>query len=285
MITNETERLGLWAEGVPDGQTGRGPAYCSDDAAGHWINVHEPALLHYVPEKPNGAAMVICPGGGYEILSMRNEGELTAQWLAGLGFHAFVLMYRLKDYKFPAQLRDVTRAMRLVRSRAADWGVAADRIGLMGFSAGGHLASMGATMFDAPEARTGAALDAVSARPDFAVLIYPVITLGEPSVHTGSRRNLGGDPISAELIERLSTERRVTKATPPTFLLHCGSDLVVPVENSLMFYSALRAAGVPAELHIHEAGGHGFGMRKATTAVAGWPKLVETWLRELGVAS
>jgi acetyl esterase/lipase len=190
-----------------------------------------------------------------------------------------VLKYRLAEYGHPAPLRDVLRAVRLVRSRAAEFGLKADRIGAMGFSAGGHLASCAGTLYDAPEGRTGASLDAVSARPDFLILIYPVITMKDPHAHAGSRRNLlGADPTGAQ-IEHLSTELQVTKNTPPAFLLTTFEDHTVPAENSLGFVEAMHRAGVPAELHVYEKGPHGIGLRPGYGPTSAWPKLAEQWLR------
>jgi acetyl esterase/lipase len=186
------------------------------------------------------------------------------------------------EYGHPAPLRDVVRAIRIVRARAAELGVKPDRIGVMGFSAGGHLAASAATLFDAPEARTGAALDAASGRPDFAALIYPVITMKPPYAHAGSRQNLIGASPSADLLERLSVETQVTKDTPPAFLVHTAEDTAVPLENSLLFYQALRRAGVSAELHLFEKGPHGFGTRPGFGPTSEWPRRFGEWLRSHG---
>jgi acetyl esterase/lipase len=182
-------------------------------------------------------------------------------------------------------LRDILRAVRLVRSRAAEYGIKPDRIGVMGFSAGGHVAACAGTLFDSPDGRTGAALDAVSARPDFLLLIYPVISMKDPYTHAGSRRNLLGPAPTQELIERYSTELHVTKHTPPAFLLTTFEDGTVPAENSLGFFEAMHRAGVPAELHVFEKGPHGYGLRPGFGPVSGWPKLCEQWLRLRGWAA
>jgi acetyl esterase/lipase len=244
-------------------------------------NVHQPTLTYFAAPaaRATGAAVIICPGGGYGILAWEKEGVEPARWFNSLGVAAFVLKYRLMEYGQPAPLRDVLRATRLVRSRAAEFGIKPDRIGVMGFSAGGHLASCAGTLYDTPEGRTGAPLDSVSARPDFLMLIYPVITMKDPYAHAGSRRNLLGPAPTPELIERYSTELQVTKDTPPAFLLTTFEDRTVPAENSLGFFTAMRRVGVPAELHAYEKGPHGFGLRPGFGPVSGWPKLLEQWLR------
>jgi acetyl esterase/lipase len=194
----------------------------------------------------------------------------------------FVLKYRLKEYGHPAPLRDLLRAVRLVRSRAADLGVRPERIGVMGSSAGGHLAASAATLYDAPEGRTGAPLDATSARPDFVALLYPVISLSEPYVHRGSLGALLGENPSPVLVEHLSLERQVTKDTPPAFLVHTAEDKSVPLENSILFFQALRRAGVPAEMHLYEKGPHGFGTQPGLGPTSEWPRRLEEWLRSHG---
>jgi acetyl esterase/lipase len=274
----EAQVLELWPEGVPGLRT---------DASAERIenmrisNVHQPTLTCYPasPDKACGTAVIICPGGAYGLLSIELEGTEPAAWFNALGVTAFILKYRLADYGHPAPLRDVLRAVRVVRSRAAEFGLKTDRIGVMGFSAGGHLASCAGTLYDAPEGRTGAALDTVSARPDFLVLCYPVITMKDPYVHAGSRRNLLGENPTPEQLEHLSTEGQVTKETPPTFLVQTTEDKTVPAENSIRFYQALLRAGVPAELHLYEKGRHGIGLRPGFGPTSEWPRLCEQWLQ------
>jgi len=191
----------------------------------------------------------------------------------------FVLRYRLAEYGHPAPLRDVLRAVRVVRSRAAEFGVRADRIGLLGVSAGGHLSASAALMFDAPEGRIGAQLDAVSARPDFVALVYPVITLEEPFAHKGSREALLGASPAPGLVERLSLEKHARKDMPPVFLAATEADQSVPVENTLLFYQALRRAGVPAEMHVYAAGSHGDSLDPQYGPTALWPLRCEEWMR------
>ena len=269
----------LWPEGVPGL---RADASKEIDADEHVANVHEPTLTGYAAPvaKAGGTAMIVCPGGAYARLAWEKEGVETARWLNGLGVTAFVLKYRLAEYGHPAPLRDVLRAIRIVRARAAEFGVRPDRIGVLGFSAGGHLAASAGTLYDAPEGRTGAALDAVSARPDFLVLIYPVITMTDSHTHAGSRQNLLGDHPTEAQIDHLSLEKQVTARTPPAFLLTTFEDATVPAENSVAFFEAMRHAGVPAELHAFQKGPHGFGLRPAGVGpAAGWPALCEQWLR------
>jgi len=271
----------LWPEGVPGAKAAGGP---EREVDGRVSNVHRPTLTHYPAPagRATGAAVIVCPGGGYARLAIANEGEGLTRRLLDMGVAAFVLKYRLVEYGHPAPLQDVLRAVRLVRSRAAEFGVRPDRIGLAGASAGGHLAATAATLFDAPEGRTGHALDEVSARPDFVALLYPVITLRGPFAHEGSRRNLLGDNPPEDLVERLSVDTQVTGATPPVFLVHTTEDTSVPVENSLLFFDALRRAGVPAELHVYERGPHGFGVRDDFGTTSEWPDRWEAWMRSRG---
>jgi acetyl esterase/lipase len=272
----------IWPEGVPGLIPTAGPEAEVDARVS---NVHTPTLTAYLaPERQNtGTAVVVCPGGAYQRLALDKEGTAVAVWLNSLGVSAFVLKYRLREYGHPAPLRDVLRAVRLLRSQATRWKIAPDRIGVMGFSAGGHLASSAGTLFDSPEGRTGAELDRVSARPDFLVLVYPVITMSGPFVHTGSRDSLlGSDPPQA-LVDRLSTNQQVTKDTPPTFLVHGGTDQSVPPENSLLFYAALRKAGVPAELHVNQDGAHGVGLEPNHGPISEWPKRCAEWLAVRGL--
>ena len=229
-----------------------------------------------------GTAVIVCPGGSYGRLAVAKEGSELVKRLNALGVSAFVLKYRLVEYGHPAPLRDVLRAVRIVRSRATELGVRPDRIGVLGSSAGGHLAACAGTLFDAPEGRTGAELDAVSARPDFLALLYPVITMTAPFTHALSRKNLIGEAPSPDLVERLSVETRVSRDTPPTFLVHTAEDTSVPLENSLLFFQALRRAGVPAEMHLYEKGPHGFGTKPGLGPTSEWPKRLEEWMRSHG---
>ncbi len=272
----------LWPEGVPAAIPGAAPEVQAD---GRVSNVQQPTLtVHAASGKARTAtAVIVCPGGGYQRIAMQKEGEATAEWLNSLGITAFVLKYRLKEYGHPAPLRDVLRAVRTVRQGAASWGIDPARIGVIGFSAGGHLAASAATLFDSAEGRTGAGIDSVSARPDFAILVYPVITLQAPYAHVGSRDSLLGANASRGMVERLSLDLQVTPQTPPTFLVHGGTDQAVPPENSVLFYMALRRAGVPAELHLYEKGPHGFGLAADQGPISEWSKRAAEWLAARGL--
>jgi acetyl esterase/lipase len=270
----------LWPEGVPDLRKD-----ASDERLvnGRVVNVHRPTLTVFAPErgKSNGTAVIFCPGGGYVRLAVGSPsaGPPEARWLVERGATVFVLRYRLAEYGHPAPLRDVLRAVRVVRSRAAEFGVRADRVGLLGLSAGGHLAASAAARFDAPEGRTGSPLDAVSARPDFVALIYPVVTMEDPFAHKGSREALLGAKPTPEMIEGLSLEKHARKEMPPVFLAATGADQSVPVENTLLLYQALRRAGVPAEMHVYAAGAHGDSLDPQYGPTALWPLRCAEWMR------
>ncbi len=266
----------LWPEGVPTAKAGE------ERMENNRIsNVHVPTLTHFPAAggRSDEAAVIICPGGGYRLLAWSHEGIDVARRLNAMGVSAFILKYRLAEYGHPAPLQDVLRAVRTVRSRAAEFGVSPQRIGVIGFSAGGHVTATAATLFDAPEGRTGAPIDSVSARPDFVALIYPVITFKGPFAHTGSRRNLIGDNPPPEQIDRLSADLQVTKNTPPAFLVHTAEDKGVPLENSVQFYQAIRAAGGTAEMHLYERGAHGFGLGNGLGPASDWPARLEAWMR------
>lgn len=275
----QTTVIPLWPEGVPGAKPNVGPERNDGWSISHVV---DPTLTYYpaAPGRASGTAVIVCPGGGYEFLAFNHEGGNYAKWLSGLGVAAFVLKYRLSDFGHPAPLQDVLRAIRIVRAHAADYGVAPERIGVIGSSAGGHLAASAATLYDDPAGRTGAPLDAVSARPDFLMLMYPVITLMPPYAHAGSRHALLGATPAPELVKAMSLETRVTPQTPPTFLVHAQDDGAVPVDNSIMFFQALTRAHVPAEMHIYEHGGHGFGMTHDHGDTSLWPQRAEEWLRE-----
>ncbi len=228
-------------------------------------------------------AVLVCPGGGYSGHAMDHEGEQIAQWLNKNGLAAFVLKYRLSPYRHPVPLNDAKRAMRLIRANATAWNMDPARLGIMGFSAGGHLASTVSTHFDPGDASAKDAVDRLSSRPDFAILCYPVITFEPPYAHMGSRNNLLGENAPEELVKSLSNHTQVTGQTPPTFLFHTADDPGVPVQNSLLYFSALREHDVPAELHVYEHGRHGVGLAPDLPELATWPGLCITWLRVRGI--
>lgn len=250
----------LWPNGAPG-------AVGAEDA-------DKPALSFYLPPAARavGTAVVVCPGGGYGHLAMDHEGDQIGRWLNSIGVAAFVLKYRLGPrYHHPAPLQDAQQAIRTVRSRAREFGIAPDRIGIWGFSAGGHLASTAATHFEA------------DSRPDFLILGYPVVSFTTEYTHKGSMRNLLGDNPDPKLVESLSNEKQVTAQTPPTFLFHTTEDKTVPVENSVLFYLALRKAGVPVEMHIYERGPHGVGLAPLDRALSSWPERLAVWLEVRGL--
>lgn len=265
----------LWPEGVPGLKTNAGAEV---EINNRFTNVHNPTLTMYAPDvsKSTGVAVIWSPGGGYVRVG---DGKTDAAWLNSLGITAFVLKYRLDNYGHPAPLQDILRGVRVVRSRAVEFGIRPDRIGVMGGSAGGHLSACAATLWDSPLGRTGHELDAVTARPNFAALIYPVITMEDPFVHKGSRRALFGEQPSAEQIAALSLEQHVTSNTPPIFIAATMADKTVPVENSLRFYQACRNTGVPAELHSYSAGSHGDSRDPQYGPTAQWPQRCEEWMR------
>jgi len=277
-----TKVIELWPEGVPGLRADATPEIEKDERV---YNVHKPTLTYFPAPvgTANGTAVIMCPGGGYVRLAWTNEGMGAVKWLNPLGVSVFVLKYRLQEYGHPAPLRDVLRAVRLVRSRAAEFGLDPNRIGVGGSSAGGHLAACSGTLFDDPSGKTGNALDAVSARPDFLILQYPVITMKAPLAHAGSMKSLLGEHPTQEMLDLLSVNERVTKDTSPTFIVATEEDKTVPVENSIMFYQALRAANVPAEMHLYPNGQHGFGFRKDLGPTSDWPKRAEEWMRSRGL--
>ena len=258
-------RVGIWGGHAPigDGQ----------------FQETEVFITHHKPAKPNGAAVVICPGGGYGGLVTGAEGHGIATWLNRHGITGVVLEYRLPAGRTPVPLLDAQRAIRTVRARAKEWMIDPTRIGIMGFSAGGHLASTAATHFDDGDPKATDVIARVNCRPDFAILIYPVITMGDKT-HHGSRRNLLGPDPSAKMIDLYSNEKQVTDKTPPTFLAHAKDDKVVVPENSQMFYAALQAHKVPGQYLELASGGHGLNGYKGPMWDA-WQDKSLAWLSEL----
>lgn len=261
----------LWENGAP-GE----PATKPED---------EPVLFASKPAKANGTAVVVLPGGGYGHLAMDHEGSQIADWLNSMGVTAFVLKYRMSasEHRHPVPMMDGQRAIRYVRSHAKEWGVDPTKIGVMGFSAGGHLASTLATHFDAGKADASDAIDHASSRPDFLILCYPVISFTESYTHTGSRKNLLGESPDPALVKNLSNETQVTKETPPTFIFQTTEDTSVPAENCIAFYLALHKAGVPAEMHVFQTGAHGKGLARDIPGTRMWPELCKEWLKARGL--
>jgi acetyl esterase/lipase len=228
-------------------------------------------------------AVIICPGGGYVNLASNHEGRQVASFLNSMGVIAFVLKYRLGPrYHHPIELGDAQRAIRMLRAKAAEWQIAPDRIGIMGFSAGGHLAMTASTLFDLGKADATDPVDRVGSRPDFTILGYPVISMTAPWTHQGSKRSLLGDNANPELARSLSGENMVSPRTPPTFIFQTDADNTVPAENSIYYYLALRKAGVKAEMHVFQNGPHGVGLAMDDPALAAWPSLLANWLRVNG---
>jgi acetyl esterase/lipase len=245
----------------------------------------KPTLTVFLPAGLNATktGVVVAPGGGYQHLATEKEGYAIAEWLNARGVAAFVLKYRLgPKYHHPVEMWDAQRAIRMVRAHAAEYGIAADHVGMWGFSAGGHLTATAGTQFDWGKADSADVVERQGSRPDFLVLGYPVITMMEPYVHHGSLKNLLGDDPDPALARSLSAETRVTTDTPPTFLFSTTDDKTVPVMNSVMFYEALVKAGVPAEMHIFQQGAHGAGLAAANPQLSVWPDLVAKWMRERG---
>ncbi len=270
--------IDLWPEGVPGLKPNAGP---EKDDNGRYSNIHHPTLVVFAPpaDKAVGIGMIYAPGGGYIRVAAGPGGGEIVKWLNSLGITVFMLKYRHADYGHPAPLQDALRAVRMVRSRAVEFGVQADKLGMIGGSAGGHLTACAGTLYDAPEGRTGAELDKISGRPDFLVLVFPVITMEDPYVHKQSRQALLGAQPSDELKHHLSPDEQVTKDTPPTFLIHSSADTTAVVENSLLFYTAMRKAKAPIEMHLYPVGPHGSGMSPALGPTSEWPKHCESWMR------
>lgn len=276
---------------VPPGEPGAAFPLWSGEAPGALGHADKdiPTLTPFLPaaESATGAAMVICPGGGYGGLAP-HEGEGYAHWLVSRGITCFVLKYRLgsSGYRYPVELEDGARAIRLVRARANEWKLNPNRIGIIGSSAGGHLASMVMTHFDAGNSNATDVIDRQSSRPDIAVLCYPVITMGELT-HQGSKHNLLGENPPPALVQETSSELQVRKDSPPCFIWSTDEDKTVPVENTLQFADALRKAGVPFEVHVYQHGGHGMGLGSRQYNPQKWhPWVAECarWLKEQGFA-
>jgi len=267
--------INLFPEGVPDWKD-IGPEQFQN---GTYTNISNPRLIVGLPPAgtpQNGTAIIFCAGGGYVHVAL---GSGLNSWLNPLGITTFNLIYRCKEFGAPAPQLDVMRAVRLIRAHAAEFGINPNHIGVMGASAGGHVAASAATLYDDPTFKTGNALDSVSARPDFAVLIFSVLTMEAPYAHGQSKEDLIGANPSQEMIDHYSLEKHVTPQTPPVFIIHTQGDTTVREENDLMFYAALRKNNVPSELHLYSYGPHGSGMGNAYGDGTIWPKICEEWMR------
>ncbi|MBK7257518.1 MAG: alpha/beta hydrolase [Ignavibacteriae bacterium] len=287
---SQPQLLKVWPEGVPGAV--HHPQYTEETikietGAERTLRIADPTIAVYIPEKTkaNGTAVVVCPGGGYIRLAMDHEGTQIAAWLNDAGITCILLKYRVPSDsamvdKTVGPLQDVQEAIRITRRHASAWHLDPHRIGVMGFSAGGHLAASASTRF----AEKVYASDTTSARPDFSILMYPVISMQTGVTHNGSRRNLLGNDPDQQLVDRSSNELRVTPETPIAFVVHSTDDGVVILENSLRYIQALKKNNVPAELHVFERGGHGYGLATTrTTTERGWPPLCIAWLRMHGM--
>ena len=275
--------LKVWPNGAPDSN---GMTQPEEIFEGRRVrNVSEAEIYVYLPKQGinTGAAIVICPGGGYGMEAMDHEGYDMAEWLAEKGVAGIVLKYRLPYGHHHIPLADVQQTIRLVRQKAAAWGINASKIGIAGSSAGGHLASTAGTHFDLGKPEAKDKIEKMSCRPDFMLLLYPVITLNAEFSHMGSRTNLIGTGDKLELVEKYSNELHVTDQTPPTFLILADDDGTVAPRNSIEFYMALKKHNIPAEMHIFSKGGHGFGMNKINLPVDQWPNLFAQWMKVQGI--
>lgn len=257
----------LWA-GTPPHAVGKTPKDIPE------LTLHLPD-----PQKKNRTAVIVCPGGGYGGTAISYEGHDVAKWFNNLGVTVYVLRYRhAPNYKHPVPLMDAQHALRIARSRANELGYDKDKIGILGFSAGGHLTSTTGTHYDSGNPQAADPIERESCKPNFMVLVYPVITMQDDFTHKGSRRNLLGNEPDPKLVELLSSERQVTPETPPAFIFHTTEDKAVPVENAVRFYLALRQNQVPVEMHIYEKGRHGLGLAQETQDTYTWPTLLKNWL-------
>ncbi len=282
--------LPLWPEGIPC--SNEHEMVTKDQGPGRGLflsKVHTPDIAVYKPERPNGTAVLICPGGGYAVLAYDWEGTEFAKWFNALGITAVVLKYRLphwesEECRDKVALPDAQQAMRLIRQHASEWNVNPQKVGVMGFSAGGHLASTLSTHYDLGDQSSSGSLASISCKPDFSILVYPVISMDPGVTHNGSRNNLIGKNPSQEMLDYFSNDLQVNQDTPPTLLIHASDDKGVPVENSIRYYQNLIKNNVPASMHIYETGGHGFAMAKGKEgAVSKWLTDCKNWLIERGL--
>ncbi|MGD8780634.1 MAG: alpha/beta hydrolase [Ignavibacteria bacterium] len=290
LLFAQVKTINVWGDKIPgaiENNNVKEEVYLNEQGSERTRYVTNPTLSIFSPprEKANGTAVIVCPGGGYVRLSIPPEGVEVAEWLNKQGIAAFVLKYRLPNDeimqdKSVGPLQDVQEAIRIVRRNAEEWGIKPDKIGIMGFSAGGHLASTASTHYNEKVYEA----DATSARPDFSILIYPVISMKEGIAHPGSKRSLLGETPDQEVIERFSNELQIDENTPPAFLIHSEDDETVPVENSINYFLALRKYKIPAELHLYEKGWHGYGLAKESGGTeSNWPDACLAWLKAKGL--
>jgi acetyl esterase/lipase len=284
--------LQIWPDGVPGILAhSKSEEEGLRDDIGHWSMVHVPTLTFFPPVVPSTqkSAVIIFPGGGYSQVTYEKEGTSVASWLNKLGIAVFVLKYRHKPYTYPAPLQDGLQAIRYVRAHADEYDIFHEHIGVLGFSAGGHLGAMCGTLYDHPDgkvkSKAGSALDNISARPDFMILIYPIITMDLRYTHLGSRENLIGNMPNEDLISQASANLQVTSNTPPAFILHTGDDESVSVENSILMYRAMQRHDLAVELHIWADGPHGLGVKvnNSYPVTLEWPHLLEKWMSHMNV--
>lgn len=267
LSAQNTLELPLWPAGAPNSNGLTGTE--EDLDGGRVANVITPSITVYKANQPNGMAIIMCPGGGYARLAMNHEGHDLASWLNAQGITYVVLKYRMPNSHYEVPLSDAEQAIRLVRQHAAEWGVRPDRIGIMGASAGGHLAASLATLYSSDETR-----------PDFQILFYPVISMQPGITHGGSRQNLLGENPSQELENKYTLEKQVNERTPQAFIMLSADDGAVPPANGIHYFEALLQHQVPATLHVYPTGGHGWGFRDAFTYKRQWTGELEKWLRE-----
>lgn len=267
LSAQNTFELPLWPAGAPNSNGLTGTE--EDLEGGRVANVIKPSITVYKADKPNGIAIIMCPGGGYARLAMNHEGHDMAPWLNAQGITYIVLKYRMPNGHYEVPLSDAEQAIRLVRQHAKEWNIRPDRIGIMGASAGGHLAASLATLYSSNETR-----------PDFQVLFYPVISMVSGVTHGGSRQNLLGNNPSQELEDKYTLEKQVNERTPQAFIMLSADDGAVPPANGIHYFEALLQHQVPATLHVYPTGGHGWGFRDAFTYKRQWTGELEKWLRE-----
>jgi len=279
-LSAQNEVIELWKNGVPNSIKATDYEEFHDEKMDRVGKVSNPTLTVFVPEKPNGTSVIICPGGGYQYLAINKEGYKTAEWFNSIDITAFVLKYRLPsdeimENKSIGPLQDAQESVRYIRRNAEKWQLDANKIGIIGFSAGGHLAATLSTKYDE---KTYQSKDTISAKPNFSLLIYPVISMNSEITHKGSRNKLLGNPATDELIEQFSTEKLINAETPPAFFVHAIDDKSVPMENSLQYFIELKKNNVISEMHLYQKGGHGFGLGKDATSKF-WTTHCEKWLQ------